>query len=128
MLRALVPLLLFVAGASEAKCINVTYMVRGRVSDIGSHAIAGATVSAAWEENLYPRVSTTFAKPNGRFKLEVPFNLWSGTNRYGDECYGQLKEIRVTVRAAGFEAAKTTARLLTKNVLLDFTMQRQANR
>jgi hypothetical protein len=84
------------------KCVTTYYAVTGRVLSSAGQPIAGVNLTVEAQANNFERVATVTAS-DGMYKLEIPFNAYSGRSLItgGDLCGAVISEIRVSAARAG---------------------------
>jgi hypothetical protein len=95
-------------GARAACPLDETSLEGVVVSAADGEPVAGATLTAGWDERAAGRMSLVReSAADGRFLLRIAFDTYSGRTFTGrDVCDGRLERLDLRVEAEGFAAAE----------------------
>ena len=103
-------------GVAGAACPLVEKIVTGTVVDEGGKGVAGATVTASWNEKGASDVtSQTKSGAEGRFELMIQYSPYSGRTFGGtDRCEGAAPAADVSAALEGARSARERVDLATE--------------
>ena len=102
------------AAQAPSQCPLTEYALTGTVVAADDVPVAGARISAQWEEGPGGGLATTRARsaPDGRFALKVQFDTYSGQTFSGSQkCEATLEAVQVQVTAEGYRDTRRSAAL-----------------
>lgn len=116
------------AAQAPSQCALTEYIVTGTVVAAGDVPVAGARLTAQWEEGPGGGLATTRARsgPDGRFTVNVQFDTYSGQTFSGKQkCEAVLESVVLQVAAEGYRELRRSAELGPEPVNIKLELRAQ---
>ena len=110
----------------SAKCEGEFHAISGVVADGMGKPIPGAHVRATWTEWRRTASGSAVADGQGRYRLQIQFNPFSGEGPNGDACQGRLAGVSLVANAPGFLQSSTTLPDLSQPMLVNLSLRKQS--
>lgn len=124
---ALIALLGLLPALASGQCPVREITLSGQIVDAAGEALAGARVTATWEERAAGRVSNRrITDADGRFALPITFDTFSGRSFLGEQqCQGELVEIALSASLIGYTSINLNVEASAADTPIPIVLARQ---